>query len=262
MAIIADKLTPRAELLECFALLKVVVLNVNHKIKLVEQGILPHLLQNCSLTSSTPDTVIATLDLLCLLIKSSQARSELWIAAGVHKRLLELLHATPEITRLVLRVFWNLSDLEVYSPFLSDTTLVAHFISVFNNGLRTPTLLADKYSHPKLAMECLCNLAAWETARPTLIMMGVVDALTPLLKNEGYLGVRSLMGLACLVGSREDKESKLLVAQPAVIEKLIDILKAAIQKKDIFDGSFSVEEVSLSFVLCVFELMLMCRRSV
>lgn len=108
---------------------------------------------------------------------------------------------------------------------------------------------SSRFSHTnpqKMSLSMLCNLAAYEACRHSLIANEVVPLLASMVTMQGYAGMRATMGLACLIGRQEDKESKLLVAQPHVIEPLIQLLTATLQNRSNGFGTvFSVDEVLL-----------------
>lgn len=246
VAIIGDKMVPKNELHECLGVFLAILFTQEQKKSFVDEGILPALLPRCMLEHNGEDTVKFAIAALYNLRLCAYLSGPQWIAAGVHKRMFELLAVSTDIADRAMGILWTLTDHEVFANALNDTSFLVFLISLLNIGALKPEHFTSTTKQKK-ALSMLCNLAMWDGIRPSLIATGVVDTLSPLVKWEGYAGLRSTMGLACLVGSKEDKESKHLIAQPAVIERLIGLLDSTVKKQTSGYGTtFSVEEVLLT----------------
>jgi hypothetical protein len=243
VAIVQDKLTPTNELQTCLALFMTLVFSHEQKKTFVDKGILPALVARCALDHEPRPTVALAAGTLYSLRLCAETTFAQWIAAQVPKRLFELLATDEQISGMAASTLWTLSNIESFGPALTDSSFLAFLISTLNIGALQPHHFSTTTKQKK-SLSILCNVAMWEACRPQLIATGAVDVLTPLMKWEGYAGVRSTMGLAYLVGNKEDKASKLLVAQPTVIERLIRLLDTTIHGLDSgFNTIFSEEEV-------------------
>eukprot|EP00048_Salpingoeca_helianthica_P016742 m.233989 g.233989 ORF g.233989 m.233989 type:complete len:689 (+) comp19376_c0_seq1:75-2141(+) len=249
VAILNDKLTSVNELQFCLGALLSLMLTHEQKKTLVQKGILPALVMRTQMSSEQPNTVALASGVFYELESCAQATAPQWIAAQVPKRLCELLAVGGQVAEIAGTTLWSLSNLEVFAPSLCDHSFLAYLISVLNFATLTPQQFVSTTKQKK-ALSMLCNLAMWEYARPILISTGAIDVLSPLVKWEGYAGLRSTMGLAYLVGSKEDKASKLLIAQPHVTERLIHLLASTLHDEDSgYNTTWEDEEVLLAIQL-------------
>ncbi len=252
MAIIANKTTPMNEINECLSLVPVFGKSDEAGVKMLHLGLLPHLLRLAARDTNSPDTSMLALEAMRPLCVQLSEHGDAWNAIKAQQKLVECMRELPEAEgKTILETIMNLTDEEKTAIPFSDKTSLAFFVSLFSNGALKPEHEDDPQSIPILALDCVCNLSMWEPIRPVLVSIGAVDALSPLLQTGGYASLRATMGLACLVGNKEDKKSKLLIAQPTVIERLINLLQSALRHEAVFEGYFSVEEVRVCLCRCV-----------
>jgi hypothetical protein len=251
---------PVGEVLECCQLLIEILDDVGQEF--VPKSVIYNAMNNFGLLGVAASRLIpsekesvalaaATLLYRISFLESTEASSAMsvWRASGALAQLTAVV-SQPDFSgtstlSVAMNTLWHLTNIEPFAMPLVESGLVSTAVGIVVAAPRNESAFPSSgLPHSKIALSMVCNLAMWPPARRALIAADAVAVLTSLLALPGYGGVRATMGIACLVGQRDEQSSHLLVARPEALALLATLLDSAVRDEPSeFQTVFNTAEV-------------------